>query len=267
MPSIFTQTYGYSLLTFGFFTAVALVAGIYMFREEAKTTGCDLQRIDSLCFWMLIAAILGARLFYFVINPDALAAGWLELFRIWNGGVSLAGGAAVAATVGLGYAKSAKMPMLRTLDAFAPAVAIGQFFAWLGCFFSGLCRQISGNSVWNAHTAPVDPAAYAEVHLHPAALFIAAGHFVIFGLLLLVKQHRRFDGQTFWLYVLLLAALGLAVGITSKFRAAAPVIGLPPSLLINAALAVTSAAALLILRRRGKKQKPISAARRDGDNE
>ena len=174
MPPLWIRTYGFSFLTFGFFIAVALLAGIYMFREEAKTTGCDPRRIDSLTFWMLIAAIIGARLFYFVTQPEALDAGVLELFRIWNGGVSLAGGAAAAAAVGIGYTRSVKMPMLRTLDAFAPAVAIGQFFAWLGCFFSGFCGPLPANRDWELHTVLTHPGAVAEVHLHPMALFAAA---------------------------------------------------------------------------------------------
>ena len=81
MPPVFNQTNVVSLLTFGFFIAVALLASIFMFREEAKATGCDPQRIDSLCAWMLIAAILGARLFYFISRPDALADDVLEVLK------------------------------------------------------------------------------------------------------------------------------------------------------------------------------------------
>jgi len=249
---------------FGFFIAVALLAGIYMFREEAKTTGCDPQRIDSLCVWMLIAAILGARLFYFVNNPDALAGGVLELFRIWNGGVSLAGGAAVAAAVGFGYSRAYKMPMLRTLDAFAPAVAIGQVFVWMGCFFSGFCRQLPANPARDAAAVVNKFDAVAQVQLHPKALFIAAGHFAIFGILLLAKQRRRFNGQTFWLYVLLFTTLAVAVGILSESSTATSVLGLSPAVIIYAALATVAATALLVLRRRGKKRNGANFAHPDG---
>jgi phosphatidylglycerol:prolipoprotein diacylglycerol transferase len=260
---MFNRTYGFSLLTFGFFTAVALLAGVYMFREEAKTTGCDPQRIDGLCVWMLIAAIFGARIFFFIHHPEALAAGVLEIFRIWNGGVSLPGGAVAAAAVGFGYTRSFKMPILRTLDAFAPAIAIGQFFVWLGCFFSGFCRPVPANSAWDLQSVLTRPDAGA--HLHPTALFIAAGHFVIFGLLLLAKQRRRFNGQTFWLYILLFGGLGLAVGTLSRSASAPAIFGLPLPVIINAALIVFATIALLALRRRGRKQQSACSERPNGE--
>jgi phosphatidylglycerol:prolipoprotein diacylglycerol transferase len=257
MPSIFNQTYGLSLLTFGFFIAVALLAGIYMFRDAAKTTGCDPQRIDGLCIWMLIAAIFGARLFYFINHPDAMAGGVMELLRVWNGGVSLTGGAAVAAVVGFGYTRSFNMPVLQTLDAFAPAIAIGQFFTWLGCFFSGFCRKLPADGTWDAATILNNPGAAPQVQLHPTALFIAAGHFVIFGILLLARQRRRFSGHTFWLYVLMVAFLGLVVGIISAGNATGMFIGLPPEISVYAVLVVVAAIALLILRRRGKRPEGV----------
>ena len=254
MPSVLNQTYGLSLLTFGFFIAVALLAGIYMFRDAAKTTGCDLQRIDGLCIWMLVAAIFGARLFYFINHPDAMADGVVELLKVWNGGVSLAGGAAVAAVVGFGYLRSFNMPTLPTLDAFAPAIAIGQFFTWLGCFFSGFCRKPTADGAWDAATVLSDPTAATQVQLHPAALFIAAGHFVIFGMLLLTRQRSRFNGHTFWLYIFMVALLGLIVEILSAGNAPGLFVGLPPAVSIYAGLAIVAAVALLALRR--KNQRP-----------
>ena len=257
MPASWNQTYGFSLLTFGFFTAVALVAAIYMFREEAKATGCDLQRIDGLCFWMLIAAIFGARLSYFAIHPEALSTGVSELLKIWNGGVSFAGGAAAAVAVGLGYMRRFRMPLLRTLDALAPAVAIGQFFGWLGCFFSGFCRLQSAGYAWA-------PPSAAGMQLHPTALFIAAGHFVVFGLLLLLKQRRRCNGQTFWIYLLLLGVMGMIRGAFFVDADAGHLFGLPHCFIGSAALAAAAMAGLLVVRRRAGKRNVLDAAGRNG---
>ena len=254
------QTYGYSLVMFGFFIAVAMVAGITMVREEAKRNGCDRQRIDGLCLWMLIAAIGGARIGYFIFHPGAMAAGVLELFRIWNGGLSLIGGAGAAFTVGLGYMRSFRMPMLRTLDAFAPAIAIGQFFFWLGCFFSGFCHQLPAIPAWGARTVVSDPAAVADVHLHPTAMFIAAGHFIVFGLLLLLKPIRRFNGQIFCLYLLLLGIMGLVVGRFLDVEHTELIVGLTPSFIINAALTAVAAVALLVLRHRGRTRQTVGLA-------
>jgi phosphatidylglycerol:prolipoprotein diacylglycerol transferase len=156
------------------------------------------------------------------------------------------------------------MPILRTLDAFAPAVAIGQFFAWLGCFFSGFCRPVPASSAWDLHS--VLTRSETAAHLHPTALFIAAGHFVIFGLLLLVKQRRRFNGQTFWLYILLFGGLGLAAGAFFRVDNTLVIFGLPPPVIINGALVIFATTALLVLRRRKRRQPSGCSDRPNGDN-
>ena len=267
MPPLSGQTNTMTLLTFAFFTAVALVAAIYLFREEAKATGCELQKIDRLCFWVLIAAICGARLFYFVGYPEAMAAGVTELFRIWNGGVSLAGGVGVAAVAGVGCVRAFKLPLLRTLDALAPGVAIGQFFIWLGCFFSGLCQPAPEVAFGGSQSTAPAADAMTSIALHPASLFIAAGHFAVFGLLLVAKQRRRFNGQTFWQYILLVGILGLLKAQYDAVEHVLSIFGLPSTSVVNALLAVTAIAALLVLGRRGKKNKRSPSRFAAGDSE
>ena len=56
-----------SVHTYGFFIAMGFIAGILLAKREAKRLGEDPERIMDLSFYVLIAAIVGSRLFYIFI--------------------------------------------------------------------------------------------------------------------------------------------------------------------------------------------------------
>ncbi|MGD8721137.1 MAG: prolipoprotein diacylglyceryl transferase, partial [Desulfobacterales bacterium] len=47
----------------GLFVSAALCTGVVVVRHEVRASGGDENRILDLCFWLLIGAIIGARLF------------------------------------------------------------------------------------------------------------------------------------------------------------------------------------------------------------
>lgn len=46
-----------------------------------------IETIMDLCFYILIAAVIGSRLFYVIINPAEFFETPLEIFKIWKGGL------------------------------------------------------------------------------------------------------------------------------------------------------------------------------------
>ena len=52
------------LYTYGLFVALGIVFAIYFARREARRYGMDPDRIMDLCFYLVLAAIVGSRLFY-----------------------------------------------------------------------------------------------------------------------------------------------------------------------------------------------------------
>ncbi|HWT51930.1 MAG TPA: prolipoprotein diacylglyceryl transferase [Caulobacter sp.] len=106
-------------------------------------TATPLQ-IDDLVLWITLGIILGGRigyiLFYMLLNHDQrvwLLAHPLDVFKIWEGGMSFHGGfLGVCAAVVL-FARKNRIDMLKLGDLIAPVAPIGLFFGRLANFING----------------------------------------------------------------------------------------------------------------------------------
>ena len=86
-----------------------------------------------------------------------------------------------------------KLPVLETMDVFAPGVAIGQAIGRLGCFAAGCCWGRECDLPWGVRfrfnfAAPVP----LDKTLHPVQLYESAVNFLIFAVLYRMcgKEHR-----------------------------------------------------------------------------
>lgn len=106
-------------------------------------TATPLQ-IDDLVLWITLGIILGGRLgyilFYMLMNPEqraALAANPLDVFKIWEGGMSFHGGfLGVCAAIAL-FARQQKIDILKLGDLIAPVAPLGLLFGRLANFING----------------------------------------------------------------------------------------------------------------------------------
>ncbi|WP_297511249.1 prolipoprotein diacylglyceryl transferase [uncultured Caulobacter sp.] len=101
-------------------------------------------QIDDLVLWVTLGIIVGGRLgyilFYMLLNGDQRA--WLlshplDVFKIWEGGMSFHGGflgVCVAVTL---FARQQKIDMLKLGDLVAPVAPIGLFFGRIANFING----------------------------------------------------------------------------------------------------------------------------------
>ncbi|HWU79677.1 MAG TPA: prolipoprotein diacylglyceryl transferase [Caulobacter sp.] len=106
-------------------------------------TATPLQ-IDDLVLWITLGIIAGGRLgyilFYMLLNQDQriwLAAHPLDVFKIWEGGMSFHGGfLGVCAAIAL-FARRNRIDILKLGDLIAPVAPIGLFFGRIANFING----------------------------------------------------------------------------------------------------------------------------------
>jgi phosphatidylglycerol:prolipoprotein diacylglycerol transferase len=204
-----------SLYTYGLFVALGFVAGIMVARHEGKRLQEDQDKIMDLCFYVLIAAIAGSRLFYVFTNFSMFISDPLEIFRIWNGGLVFYGGFILALISAIVYVKRKGMSLFKTSDIMAPALAIGHAIGRIGCFFAGCCYGKACDLPWAVTFTSPDSLAPLNIPLHPTQLYAAAANLMIFIFIWLLRGRKKFDGQIFWIYVLL---YGAARSIIEVFR-------------------------------------------------
>jgi phosphatidylglycerol:prolipoprotein diacylglycerol transferase len=99
------------------------------------------------------------------------------------------------------------MPLWKTADVIAPAVALGQFFGRLGCFSAGCCYGKACNLPWAVTFTNPDTLAPVGVPVDPTQIYHALGNLFIFVFLWFFRTRKKFDGQLFCLYILFYAII------------------------------------------------------------
>ncbi|MFH0728379.1 MAG: prolipoprotein diacylglyceryl transferase [Pseudomonadota bacterium] len=218
------------LYTYGFFVALAFIVGLAIAKKEAVRLGRDPGPVTDLCFFILLSAMVGARLFYIAVNPAQFLNDPLEIFKIWNGGLVFYGGFIVATLVAMVYLKKRRLPLWETADVLAPGLAAGHVLGRVGCFFAGCCYGKACDLPWAvtfSHSLSLAP---LGIPLHPSQLYEVLNNLVVFCVLWLFRRRKTFDGQVFWIYLLM---YGVTRAVLEIYR------GDPRGLFLNGNLSVS----------------------------
>ena len=199
-----------TVYTYGFLLAAAYLVGLQVARVRAARRGLDHNRILDLGIYIIISALVGAKLLLVATDWPSFRADPHELLTIARSGGVFYGGLLLAVVVALGYIGRARLPLWTTCDVFAPGIALGHAVGRLGCLFAGCCYGRPTSKPWGITFT--DPFAASNVGtplgvpLHPTQLYEAGAELLILVVLLWSERRGRpFAGRTFWLYMLLYA--------------------------------------------------------------
>ncbi|MCL4425543.1 MAG: prolipoprotein diacylglyceryl transferase [Firmicutes bacterium] len=191
--------------TWGVMFALAFLLGTALAMLEAGRRGLDPNLILDLALYTSVAAIVGARLLFVLLEWPYYSGNPISVLWIREGGLSLHGGLLGGVLVGLWFAGHQRIPKGRLADIVAPSVAIGTMVARFGCFFEGCCYGTLTEGWWGTLTR------YAPGLRHPAQLYEAALDLVLFLFLWFWRKRVRVPGQLFLLYIGLYSVIRFGV--------------------------------------------------------
>lgn len=139
------------IFTYGLLVATGFFAGILLAAYWAKQDGLDQQKILDLCFYIAIAALVGGRTLYIIVEYRYFLANPLEVLKFWKGGLVFYGGLIGAVAMAWYYMRKHALPIWQVADILAPCLAVGQAVGRWGCFFCGLLLRHPNRRVVGDH--------------------------------------------------------------------------------------------------------------------
>jgi phosphatidylglycerol:prolipoprotein diacylglycerol transferase len=140
MDPIMMQLGPLTIRWYGFLIALGVFAGMWWGMKVAEKRGMDVEKLMDMVVWVMLAAIVGARLIYVVTSPSAFFGpngNPLAAFYIWQGGLSIHGGIIGIILATWIYARIHNLNMWAYLDVMTPAGALGIIGGRLGNFMNG----------------------------------------------------------------------------------------------------------------------------------
>jgi phosphatidylglycerol---prolipoprotein diacylglyceryl transferase len=199
---------GFTIYAYGVLLAAAYLLGLQFALVRARRRGLDGQRVMDLGIWIIISALVGAKLLLLIVDFRQFSQSPRDLLALARSGGVFYGGLIAAVTVALLYLRRHRLPLWTTTDVFAPAIALGHVVGRMGCLMAGCCFGRPASVPWAITFR--DPAALANVGtplgvpLHPTQLYEAGAELLILAFLLAFERRGRpFPGRTFWSYMLL----------------------------------------------------------------
>ncbi|MBI3322117.1 MAG: prolipoprotein diacylglyceryl transferase [Candidatus Omnitrophica bacterium] len=189
-----------TLYSYGLAIALGFLLAVNLAARRARAVGVDPAQIQRIALIGLLAGLAGGRAAYVFLNWDLYRANLIEILRLDHGGLVFYGGLVTSALASILAMRSAKLPVLATLDFFMPPLALAHAIGRIGCFLNGCCYGKPTDLPWGV-LFPQD-----VVPRHPTQLYEAGALVGIFALLKRIEKRSLPAGSVMLAYGLLYGA-------------------------------------------------------------
>lgn len=218
LPEVAFKVFGVPVYFYGIFIAFAFLLGLFVAQKNAKRFGRDPEIFADGIIYVIIFAIIGARLYYVAFDFDVYKDNLLSIFNLRQGGLAIYGGIIAAILACIVYARAKKVDFFDYADFAIPSLALGQAIGRWGNFFNkeafggytdGLfamrirtdVAKYIPDSLTPFYTKAGD--AYSYIQVQPTFLYESVWNIGVFIFLYWYCKKRTFKGEVFFLYFLL----------------------------------------------------------------
>jgi phosphatidylglycerol:prolipoprotein diacylglycerol transferase len=166
LPFVFDK--GLPIRGYGVMMLLAVVSGVALAMYLARRVGLDPEIILSLAFWMFVAGIVGARIFYVIeyweqsFKKPTLGETVITVLKFSEGGLVVYGALIAVLVAVVFFVRKHRLPGLALADLIAPSMALGQGIGRIGCLLNGCCFGGYCDLPWGVQFPPESPP-YARI--------------------------------------------------------------------------------------------------------
>ncbi len=206
---------GLKIPFFGTMIALAALVAIQLLSYDAKKKNINPEKVTNMAFYAFLGGIVGARIGYILFyNLDFYLKSPIEIFKVYEGGMSIHGGIVGGILASLIFLKKNKeLKILELSDLAAPPLILAQAIGRIGCDVYGVV--MTNPKFWGI---PINGSLY-----HPAQLYEFVLDYLLFFYLWRKRKSVKHEGQLFGIYL-----IGFAIirSIVELFRGNPKFLGL-----------------------------------------
>ena len=150
---------------------------------RAVVNELNANRVLDLGIYIIIGALVGAKLLLLIVEFDRFIESPTELLSLVRAGGVFYGGLLLAVIIAFWYISKHHMPFWKTCDVFAPGIALGHVIGRLGCLAAGCCYGKPTDVAWgitfNNPMAASNLETPLGIPLHPSQLYESSAELLI----------------------------------------------------------------------------------------
>ncbi len=203
---------------YGILITLGVIAAAFLGQAEAKRRGMNPEFIWDALFWVVLAGIVGARIWHILTPPPSMVeqgitTKWylmhpLDMLNIRNGGLGIPGaviGGALALWI---YCRRKRISFLTWADVAVPGVALAQAIGRWGNFFNQELYGLPTNLPWKIYIDPLHRVEGFQNYEYFHPLFLYESLWNVANMAVLLWLARRFEkwlkpGDIFLIYMIM----------------------------------------------------------------
>lgn len=259
------SVFGIDIAYYGIVIAIGMLVAMCYLSYETRRIQENSNLYFDFAIVVIICGFIGARLYYVAFSWDSYKNDLLSILNIREGGLAIYGGLIGAIIAAVIFTRIKKMNFWRAADVAMPCVLIGQIFGRWGNFFNREAFGEYTDSLF-AMRLPLDAVRYSDVtdlmrnnsydgyiQVTPTFLYESLWNLGVLILLLILRKHKKFDGQIFWLYVLCYGLGRFWIESLRTDQLLLPQIDVPVSMVVAAMSVIGGAIMLIVMAKKNKR--------------
>lgn len=194
-----------SIHWYGILIAAGMILAYLLANYEANRKGLPEGTFVDLMFYIIIASLVGARLYYVLFNFEYYAANPAAIIRVDQGGMAIHGGLIGGFVAGIIFARVKGYSFMQIADITAPSILLGQVVGRLGNFIN---QEAHGGEVTREFLESlmlpefiINQMYIDGAYYHPTFLYESIWNIIGIVLILLLRPHLKI-GQSILVYLI-----------------------------------------------------------------
>ena len=192
----------FQIMFYGIIIACGFLAGLVVAQQEAKRTGQNPEIYMDYLLWMMIPAIIGARIYYVVFSWDAYKDNIPEIFNLRHGGLGIVGGVIMGLLLGQIMGRWGNFFNREAFGGYTNGPLAMQIPLKYFEQYGRVSELKTSGILDHLVTLTVNGEKLSYIQVHPTFLYEGLWNLLILLCIFLYRKHKKFDGELLCIYLM-----------------------------------------------------------------